>query len=204
MRLFKDIKQLIFLNSFINRPVFFNSLRYLVTGSQLSLKEFVRDSLMIYNCRSVLDVCCGTGDFVQRNHINYVGIDINPHFISFAQKKYGNNKIRFIEGNALSLPFAQRQFDASLLISTLHHFPNLEARKLLLEVKRVTKKIVIIVDLTPDPSNYLKRFLVILDQGNFVRPVKEKEKIVSQFFEIKSTHRLFAGLAEQYGIIAKA
>ncbi|PJC76184.1 hypothetical protein CO010_03160, partial [Candidatus Shapirobacteria bacterium CG_4_8_14_3_um_filter_39_11] len=125
------------------------------------------------------------------------------YFISFAQRKYGNRKIKFIHGNALSLPFSPKKFDASLLVSTLHHFSDQEVKILLEEAERVTKKVVIIVDLIPYPSNYLKRFFVILDQGSFVRKEKEKENLVSQFFKIQSTNKLFAGLAEQYGIVAE-
>lgn len=200
---FRDFKQFIFLNSFINRPFFFNSLRYLVTGSQNSLKEFVKKNLEEYHCQSVLDICCGTGDFVPQNGIKYVGVDINPHFIAFAQGKYGNSKTKFIQADALRLPKFSQKFDASLLVSTLHHFSDKEVNQLLGEVNRVTKKVVIIVDLIPYPSNFLKRFFVVLDQGDFVRREKEKEKLVSCFFEIKSTRRLFAGLAEQHGIIAE-
>jgi len=36
-----------------------------------------------------------------------------------------------------------------------------------------------------------------------VRKEKEKENLVSQFFKIQSTNKLFAGLAEQYGIVAE-
>ncbi|PIV00946.1 hypothetical protein COS55_02665 [Candidatus Shapirobacteria bacterium CG03_land_8_20_14_0_80_40_19] len=200
---FKDFKNYIFLHTFVNKPIYFNSLRYLVTGSQKSLKDFVRKTLKTYHCRSVLDICCGTGDFIQKNKEDYVGIDINPYFISFAQRKYGNRKIKFIHGNALSLPFSPKKFDASLLVSTLHHFSDQEVKILLEEAERVTKKVVIIVDLIPYPSNYLKRFFVILDQGSFVRKEKEKENLVSQFFKIQSTNKLFAGLAEQYGIVAE-
>lgn len=200
---FEDLKNYIFLHSFINRPIFFNSLRYLVTGNQKSLKDFVEKTLKTYRCQSVLDICCGTGDFVQKNKFDYVGIDINPGFIAFAQRKYGNKKIKFIHGNALNLPFPSKKFDSSLIVSTLHHFSDQEVKILLEEAERVTKKVVIIVDLIPYPSNYLKRFFVMLDQGSFVRKEKEKESLVSQFFRIQSTCKLFACLAEQYGIVAE-
>ena len=199
---FKDLKNYIFLHSFVNKPIFFNSLRYLVTGNQKSIKGFVRENLRKYKCKTVLDICCGTGDFVQKGK-KYTGIDINPFFISFARKKYGNKNTTFIYGNALNLPFPNNYFDASLLVSTLHHFSDPEVERLLKEAKRVTKKLIIIVDLIPYPSNSLKRFFVLLDQGNYVRKEKEKEKIVSRFLKIKSTYKIFAGQAEQYGIIAE-
>jgi len=199
---FNHLKNYILLHSFINRPFFFNYLRLLVTGKQRNLKNFVKETLKDYQCQTVLDICCGTGDFVQKESRKYVGVDINPRFIFFAQKKYANQKIKFLLGNALELPVGSEKFDASLLVSTLHHFSDEEAEKILKEVKRVTQKVVIIIDLIPYPKNRLKQFLVILDQGSFVRKEKEKEKLISRFFEIKSSRRLSAGLAEQYGIIA--
>jgi ubiquinone/menaquinone biosynthesis C-methylase UbiE len=199
----QKLKNYILLHSFVNRPFFFNNLRYLVTGNQKSLKDFVGETLKKYHCQSVLDVCCGTGDFAQKEAKKYLGIDINPQFISFAKKKYQNKKIKFVYGDALALPLRNEKFDATLLVSTLHHFSDNETKRILEQVKRVTRKIVIVIDLIPYPSNFLKRFLVVLDQGGFVRREKEKEKLVSQFYKIKSTRKLSAGLAEQYGIIAE-
>lgn len=199
----EHIKKIIYLNPLIYRPFFFNSLRYLVTGNQNNIKNFVCTNLKKYRCKNVLDVCCGTADFVQQNGIKYVGIDINECFISFAKKKYENTTIKLIVGNALSLPFPNKQFEASLLISTLHHFSDSDLIQLLTEVKRVTKRLVIIADLVYSPPSLIKRFFVRLDQGNYVRPEKQKVIIVSRFFKIKSTKIISAGLAEQYGIVAE-
>lgn len=199
---FAEIKRLILLSTFINRPFFFKNLRYLVTGNQQTLKNYVKAGIKKYQCKSVLDICCGIGDFALPCIQYYIGIDNNPRFIAYARQKYPSKNYRFTTGNALKLPFSANSFDASLLVSTLHHFSNPGVDQLLKETNRVTKKIVIILDLVAQPENFLKRFFVKLDQGEFIRTEKEKEKLIARFFTLLDKRILNSGLAEQYGIIA--
>lgn len=64
----------------------------------------------------VLDLCCGTGDFssasarIVGTSGSVMGMDFAPEMVELAKKKYP--KIQFIVGDALTIPFADRSFDA--------------------------------------------------------------------------------------------
>jgi len=74
------------------------------TGSTLLQTEVLRIEILKlikkYDIKSIIDAPCG--DFawmkeVSLEHIDYLGVDIVPTLISRNNKKYGTNKIIFIE-----------------------------------------------------------------------------------------------------------
>ena len=73
----------------------------------------------------VLDVGCGTGNVsyavAMGSGATITGIDINPENIEAARKKFSNEKIFFITGDALTdLP--KESFDVVILSNVLEHF----------------------------------------------------------------------------------
>jgi len=69
---------------------------------------------------SVLDVCCGTGDFafaLRRavgSHGRVVGLDFSEEMLRVAREKCGRNQlwVDFVQGDLLDLPFGDDEFDA--------------------------------------------------------------------------------------------
>ena len=69
---------------------------------------------------SILDVGCGTGWFTRRlttAGLTTTGLDPNPEWLAFARAQGGGE--RYIEGNALSLPFADASFDLVVSVTAL-------------------------------------------------------------------------------------
>lgn len=99
---------------------------------------------------SVLDLCCGTGDLAIALHRRYwarvVGVDFAHSMLLRARKKSARwhvpdavppRAIRFIEADALRLPFADGSFD---LVTTAFGFRNLANYESgLREIQRVLK-----------------------------------------------------------------
>ncbi len=78
---------------------------------------------------SVLDLCCGTGDmtFALYRHAKnaatkFVGADFSHPMLVRATDKTGTKPIRWVEADALKLPFAASQFD---LVTAAFGFRNL-------------------------------------------------------------------------------
>ena len=76
----------------------------------------------------VLDLCCGTGDMTaalrKRSHASttIVGADFSHAMLQRARIKSSGNSLRWVEADALSLPFASESFD---LVTAAFGFRNL-------------------------------------------------------------------------------
>ena len=77
----------------------------------------------------ILDLCCGTGDMtfalhrnVRNNSVKLNGADFAHPMLVRAQQKSGERKIRWIEADALHLPFASGEFH---LVTAAFGFRNL-------------------------------------------------------------------------------
>lgn len=82
------------------------------------------------DCRCVLEIGCGTGNLIIRAKRDYpkldaIGCDPDPRALDRARRK--TNAIRFEQGYAERLPFADGEFDRVLSSMMLHHV-NAEAK----------------------------------------------------------------------------
>jgi demethylmenaquinone methyltransferase/2-methoxy-6-polyprenyl-1,4-benzoquinol methylase len=99
------------------------------------------------DCRTVLDVCTGTGDMAVelcrfwKGKAFVEGIDFSHELIGIARKKSKksglDDKMNFREGNAESLPYSDEQFDAVTITFGLRNINN--RGKALKEFYRVTR-----------------------------------------------------------------
>lgn len=90
----------------------------------------------------VLDVACGTGDLAltlsNKSDARIVAIDFcRPMLTIAARKARGTAKVSFLEGDALSLPFADESFDATAIAFGLRNLASVEDG--LRELRRVLK-----------------------------------------------------------------
>ncbi len=74
---------------------------------------------------SVLDIACGTGVlfpyFLRRNVKRIVGIDLSGEMIAEAGRKFSDDRIRLITGDAETFLFGE-SFDCCVVYSALPHF----------------------------------------------------------------------------------
>ena len=181
----------------LNFPRLYN-LRFLVAGNQKLTRDYITKYYRYFNCHSVIDIGCGTGDFTPLfSKKEYLGIDINPRYIAYAQKHYS---YRFICHNVIDYDFKNYKFDASLFISTFHHLSDTQSKIILKKTSIITRKIIIIIDLNPETS-LIKKFLIRLDRGNYVRTTKEKIALLSPYGKIIHVSHFSSGLASQTGMI---
>jgi len=91
----------------------------------------------------VLDVCCGTGDITlataaRRPGLKLVGLDFSPAMLEVAEaKRQGRENARFLQGDAMTLPFEAERFAASCISFGLRNTADYE--QVLREMRRVTK-----------------------------------------------------------------
>lgn len=82
----------------------------------------------------LLDVGCGTGNFLRRwlEHCpngRAVGIDLSPKMLALAEKNLApfRDRVELVLGDAEHLPFADESFDAITCVHSFHHYPHQSA-----------------------------------------------------------------------------
>lgn len=88
------------------------------------------------HCRKVLDVACGTGDFISMRPGQAVGIDLSRENVAFCRSKGMEVQI----GNALDLPFNDQSFDGVHSAHVMFLFNPSQAARYLTELVRVVKR----------------------------------------------------------------
>ncbi|MBI3955145.1 class I SAM-dependent methyltransferase [Candidatus Gottesmanbacteria bacterium] len=180
---------------------FIYNLRFLVAGQQEKTKKFIIENYKNAFCKSVIDIGCGTGDFCTLfNPDEYLGVDINKKYIDFAIANYPSYK--FLQSNILKHNLNHKSYDASILVGLLHHLTDSETKTMLGKIVKGTKKIIIVVDLNPYNS-LIKRLLIDIDRGKYVRTTSEKIKLLTKFGKIQNINHFSTRLASQTGIIVK-
>lgn len=96
-------------------------------------------------CKKILDIGCGHGNFIMLDPKRIVGIDANRDTVKECKKK----SLQVFHAKATEIPFTDESFDGIHCAHVIEHlYPN-EAHAMLLEVGRVLKKGGIFVLSTP-------------------------------------------------------
>jgi len=187
------------LERLLDNPALFYAGRFILVGRQLATRRLLREHLGTTPDEVVLDVCCGIGEFAEAVDGTYVGIDWNDKFIDQARRKYQQSSAKtFQVGNAMRLPFPEKHFDKAMLVNALHHFPDDGAVRLLSEIRRVTRRLVLIIDADGTPKGLLRRLLVAIDRGKFMRSLKDLSSVIGRVFEIEQVVCFEVGLYTEF------
>lgn len=97
------------------------------------------------------DAGCGTGDFtleLANKFLQFrqiVGIDFLQEIVGIAQEKTQQfEKVTFMQGNILNIPFDDRYFDVTICIDVLHHIHSDDFKTAIGELTRITDKYLVI------------------------------------------------------------
>jgi len=90
--------------------------------------------------KRVLEISCGHGGGASyltrtRKPASYTGLDLNPAGVEFCQKRHQLPGLKFVQGDAENLPFADDSFDVVLNVEASHLYPHVP--RFLAEVARV-------------------------------------------------------------------
>ena len=114
---------------------------------------------------SVLDVGAGSGELLRvtatwaretGRTLRAVGLELNERSAaSILEESLAFPEITSVRGDALSLPFADRDFDYVICSLFTHHFVEEQVVQILREMKRVARRRIIVIDLHRHPIAYL-------------------------------------------------
>lgn len=127
--------------SLLQRLVFRNS-------HDMFISEIVPHSAKLVPAKAgnrlrVLDVGCGTGEFMSRlsacsDMIALDGVDISPDMVKLAASKFENKNAAVKVGDVEELPYEDGLFDVITCSHSFHHYPDQE--KAVSEMHRVLKR----------------------------------------------------------------
>jgi SAM-dependent methyltransferase len=113
----------------------------------------------------ILDVATGSADIPvqiakwarRRGHdVQIVATDVHPQMLELARRRAREfAEITVAEADALNLPYQNDAFDVSVLSLALHHFDPAQQVRVLREMARVTRAVVLVNDLARTRLNYL-------------------------------------------------
>jgi SAM-dependent methyltransferase len=106
------------------------------------------------DAKLVLNIGAGTGSY-ETGDRTYVGVEPSPVMIAQRSAEAGP----VVQAVAEHLPFADRSFDASMAILTVHHWT--DARAGITELRRVTRRRIIV--LTWDAEHFRGKFWLVRD-----------------------------------------
>ncbi len=117
---------------------------------------------------SILDVATGSADvpialadWARRagHDVRIVATDIQPDVLLVARAAVGSTGISVEQADALNLPYPNNSFDVVTLSLALHHFEVDEALRVLREMRRVARRMMIVNDLERSMSGYAGAWL---------------------------------------------
>lgn len=182
----------------LDDPRVFRAVRYPLVGSQKRTRELVRRELGAGPDDSVLDVCCGTGDFADLVPGPYLGIDLNERFVGLARERYsGSPNKRFEVMDATRMRLETGSYDRAMIVNAMHHFDDDLNRGILAELTRVVRDRIVILDAIPDPDGWLKRLVISSDRGDHVRPLDEQLSLIGEKLKIERHYKFDSGFIVQ-------
>ena len=192
------------LRALLDQPRLFNAVRWVLAGSQDVTRRLLVAHMPMGPRDSLLDVCCGTGDFAMLAPGQYAGLDLNARFLGFARQRYaGDARKTFVLADATRPCFGDGVFTKAYFLGSLHHFPDVQARLVLGEIARVTSGQVAVTDLLAEVSNPVRRFFALRDRGDYVRTLGEQKALLTEAFTLETCQVFGSRLAVQSLMICK-
>ena len=124
----------------------------------------IRRELRHIGARTILDVGSGSGDVAQALvrdgrrrgvDVRVTCLDRSEQMLDIARALTGNDdRLTFVCGDGVALPFGAGTFDAVTCTLAMHHFEPPQARTLLREMRRVARLTPLIADLTRSQLAY--------------------------------------------------
>lgn len=168
-------------------PRLYGSVQSLIRGRKFQ-KKFVEKYLKLSPGMAVLDVGCGTGwlySAIRDLHCEYTGIDSCEKRIRTCKARF-ENKEAFQVAKAEGIKsLSENKYDVVVAFGLLHHLEDNEAKSLAEGAHRCLKKsgqLITADGVFLEKQNIVKKMLLRLDRGKFIRNTHEYKEIIRKYF----------------------
>ena len=138
-----------------------------------------------------LDVACGTGFLTQHLRGEITGLDQSPSMLELAQAKVPEG--RFVQGDALELPFSDDSFERLLTSFFYGHLEEDERDAFRREARRVADELVVVDSALHDEVDPVEWQERVLNDGSRWQVYKRYFEADSLAEELGGGRTLFAG-----------
>lgn len=188
----------------------FNFLFYLPCGGETSFRRRCVRFASLAAGDSILDVCCGAGELTsliaRQGFTGQVfGVDISEPALEIARTKTSHIPATFLRASADYLPFGSSRFDKCFISFGLHHMPEQQRQRTLMEIYRILapKGTLYVIDYNL-PESGLRRLTAIafakLDESKEAYQMLKSRSLVSEIkkarFEIKRRDSACQGIIQ--------
>jgi ubiquinone/menaquinone biosynthesis C-methylase UbiE len=186
-----------------DHPVLFIVLRSILENDFKAIRATIRSRLRVRQGLRTLDLGCGPGAFADVfAGDDYVGVDMNPRYIDHARK---TRQGAFIVGDARRVELPDARFDQILIFGLLHHLSDEDARAVLGECRRLLVgggRVLVIEDIPAiSRLNLIGHLIHQVENGEFIRPVAEYQRLYSEGATIESGEVLQSGICDYYAAV---
>lgn len=104
--------------------------------------RIILENLDLSGKEKILEIGCGRGFYLKTlinlwPNLMITGLDLNEKYLNIARQFVNNQKVKLIQGDAISLPFANQSFGRIIATEILEHIP--DDQKAISEMYRVLK-----------------------------------------------------------------
>jgi ubiquinone/menaquinone biosynthesis C-methylase UbiE len=186
-----------------DHPVLFIVLRSILENDFKAIRAVIRRQLRVRQGLRTLDLGCGPGAFADIfAGDDYVGVDLNARYIDHARK---TRQGAFIVGDARKVELPDARFDQILVFGLLHHLSDEDVRAVLAECRRllVPGGRVLVIEDIPAISrlNLIGHLIHRVENGEYIRPVAEYQRLYSEAAKIESGEVLQSGICDYYAAV---
>lgn len=155
-------------------PFLFHHIRGVCNGNYYAP---MREVLGIESGDRLLEVGCGTGEgsVLAGPGVEYVGIDTDPTYVSYATRLYGRPGVTFRHADVHEV---EGSFTKAVVMCTLHHLSDDEVRKLAGRLRKLVSGDVAVADPDPVESRVIQRMILRRDRGQYIRPIPEHLRLL--------------------------
>ena len=179
----------------LENPVIFNLFEKFM-GVSRPRKKFINNYVCPKRNDKILDLGCGTGELITYlpSNIEYLGLDNNPNYIKSAKKKYseyGEFQCVGVEENTSFIK--KNYFDIVMSAGVIHHINDEVALELIKKAYYALKPGGTFVSFDPvlvENQNFISRFLIKNDRGEFVRTKEQYKRLISEIYKEYETFHM--------------
>jgi len=129
---------------------------------------------------SVLDIGCGIGQYATITEGDYLGVDLNDRYITYARRRHRRPNQSFRPMDVTTLREEKRMFSLVLMVDVLHHLSDEQCVVILTTASQLAKPYVVSFEPITHQPHLLGRWIVENDRGSYVRSLEQLHRLLEE------------------------